>query len=147
MIAVPTDLKEVFDKKMMQFGIGDLARVTQVSPSKLRYWESKCYIHPIQIQSGQNRKYSMETLARVHMIKHFLDEGYTLPVSVEKANGKKETIEVLRKVMVERFVSIEEIDGKCAVNMGQVEGIPDKKLVAMVGLDGVKMQLIDENNR
>ena len=49
--------------------------------------------------------------------------------------------------MVERFVSIEEIDGKCAVNMGQVEGIPDKKLVAMVGLDGVKMQLIDENNR
>ncbi|MGO3549169.1 MAG: MerR family transcriptional regulator [Paucilactobacillus nenjiangensis] len=144
MIEVPTQLKEVFDQKMMQFGIGDLSRVTQVSQSKLRYWESKGYIHPIQIQTGQNRKYSMATLSRVRMIKYFLDEGYTLPVAVKKANEQKETISVLRKVMVERFVSIDEIDGKPAVNMGPVEDQPGKKLVAIVDLDGVTMHLVDD---
>lgn len=138
----PEQMKGLFGKPNFQLGIGDLARITGVSQSQLRYWESKNYITPIQDSIGKNRKYAMIEIGKALIIKKYLDEGFTLTAAVRKSIEHKEMMEISRKVAVDRFLGIEEIDGNSAINLGPLEDEPDKNVYAIVKDGHTSLRLI-----
>ncbi|WP_137597256.1 MerR family transcriptional regulator [Paucilactobacillus kaifaensis] len=129
---IPEELKGLLGKPELQLGIGDLAHVTGVSQSQLRYWESKNYIQSIKTSESKNRKYSLKTIGEVHFIKNFLDEGFTLTAAVKKAEKRKEFINFMRKVIIDRFEALTEVDGHPAIDLGPLEGQSDQNIFAIL---------------
>ena len=70
--------REIFKSNDIKIGMTELAKVTGVSPSQLRYWERKGYICSQQDQQNKNHHFSILTAYQVRTIKFYLDEGYTL---------------------------------------------------------------------
>jgi DNA-binding transcriptional MerR regulator len=75
-------------------GIGEVANITGVPARKIRYWDEKGYIEPVDKESTY-RQYDYLNIKRIVLIKELLDEGYTLEVSAKK--------------VIERCIRIEEI--------------------------------------
>jgi len=72
------------------YSIGDTARMTGVSQKQLRNWEAMGHISKAERVVSGNRAYRRFTLAQVETIsriKDYLEQGYTLAVSVKKAKG------------------------------------------------------------
>ncbi|MGO3728834.1 MAG: MerR family transcriptional regulator, partial [Enterococcus viikkiensis] len=81
-------VKQLLESDDLLVGISELSKVTGVSPRQIRYWEQKGYIHSAGEKSG-NRQFKLPMVIKVEIIKHFLDEGYTLTVAVEKAKERQ----------------------------------------------------------
>jgi hypothetical protein len=63
--------------------IGEVADITGVPARKIRYWDEKGYIQPVDKESTY-RQYDYLNIKRIVLIKELLDEGYTLEVSAKK---------------------------------------------------------------
>ncbi|HEY4325026.1 MAG TPA: MerR family transcriptional regulator [Mucilaginibacter sp.] len=74
--------------------IGEVANITGVPQRKIRYWDEKGYIEPVDKDSTY-RQYDYLNIKRIVMIKEMLDEGYTLEVSAKK--------------VIERCIKVEEV--------------------------------------
>lgn len=122
-------------------GIGDVAAATGVSQSQLRYWEQKGYITSVK-ENGQNRKYNYATLIKVFVIKHNMEQGFTLAAAVKKADQRKEAIDVIKHAIVDRFQGIDQIDGYPAVNLGYLNENQNEVLYAVVKEDHTDLKLI-----
>ena len=133
-----------FSKKVnWHLGIGDVSAATGVSQSQLRYWEQKGYITS-EKEKGQNRKYSYETLIRVFMINNYIKQGFTLTAAVKKAAAHRETMELLKQSMVDRFQGIDEIDGYPAINLGFVDDQQTEVLYLVVKEDRTDVKLVKQ---
>lgn len=75
-------------------GIGEVANITGVPQRKIRYWDEKGYIEPVDKDSTY-RQYDYLNIKRIVLIKELLDEGYTLEVSAKK--------------VIERCIKVEEV--------------------------------------
>lgn len=146
MSSLPEELRGLFGKHKLQLGIGDLAKVTGVSQSKIRYWEQKGYIQSTQNDEGQNHKYSLMMLGKVHLIRHYLDEGFTLTMAVKKADRHKEIMDLVSKVAVDRFRELEEYEGNPAVNLGSVCEAPHQSVIAVIEEGETKLHLVDSRD-
>lgn len=122
-------------------GIGDVAAATGVSQSQLRYWEQKGYIESKKVP-GQNRKYTYGTLMRVFIINSFINEGFTLVAAVKKADENKETMDIIKRAVIDRFQGIEQIDGYPAVNLGYVNEHHTEVLYAVVKEDHTDLKMV-----
>jgi len=70
------------------FSIGDAARLAGVSVKQIRHWQEKGYIPTLpRVVCGQRsyRQFANDDLEIIQKIKSYLDEGYTLSASAEKA--------------------------------------------------------------
>ena len=74
--------------------IGEVANITGVPQRKIRYWDEKGYIEPVDKDSTY-RQYDYLNIKRIVLIKELLDEGYTLEAAAKK--------------VIERCMKIEEI--------------------------------------
>ena len=74
--------------------IGEVANITGVPARKIRYWDEKGYIEPVDKESTY-RQYDYLNIKRIVLIKEMLDEGYTLEVAAKK--------------VIERCMKIEDI--------------------------------------
>lgn len=134
-----------FSKKVnWHLGIGDVSAATGVSQSQLRYWEQKGYITSEKI-NGQNRKYSYDMLIRVFMINGFIKEGFTLTAAVKRASEHRETMNLLRQSMIDRFQGTTEIDGYPAVNLGFINSQHTEVLYLVVKDDGTDIKIVPQD--
>ena len=85
-------------------GIGEVANITGVPARKIRYWDEKGIIEPVDV-TATTRQYDYLNIKRIVLIKEMLDEGYTLDVAAKKV------IERCRKV-AEVFKRAAVLDGK-----------------------------------
>ncbi|MBV4377655.1 MerR family transcriptional regulator, partial [Bacteroides thetaiotaomicron] len=88
-------------------GISELSELVGVSPRQLRYWETKGFIQSVETDSTGPRKYRLPTVAKVEIIKQYLDEGYTLTKAVEKATAHIQKMHHVRKVFSKCIKEIE----------------------------------------
>jgi len=68
--------------------ISDASSATGLSQKQLRDYEAKGFISdPIKIRCGsiQYRRYSPKHIKSIKVFKNYVDQGYTLPVSSQKA--------------------------------------------------------------
>ncbi|MDC6398186.1 MerR family transcriptional regulator [Lactiplantibacillus pentosus] len=128
--------KDQLRKHQFTIGITDLAKMTGVSQTQLRYWEQKNYIHSLQTgEKNTTHRYSYGTLMRVHFVKMMLDEGFTLAAAVERANGYGNQMEMMRVFMMTAFQGIEERDGHHMVKLGYFDEDQTQQLYCYI-LDG-----------
>nr|WP_192926209.1 MerR family transcriptional regulator [Enterococcus raffinosus] len=92
----------------MLVGISELSKVTGVSPRQIRYWEQKGFISSTGEKSG-NRKFKLPMVIKVEIIKHFLDEGYTLTAAVNKAQERQNNIHQAKVLLREIFKDIQQV--------------------------------------
>lgn len=110
-------IQQLFDTERLIFGISEVGKIAQVTPRQLRYWEQKHYIHATQ-NAKQAREFRLNEVIKIILIKHFLDEGYTLGNAVEKVKYKIEISKKIRQFVLTNFNGIESIDERDAINLG-----------------------------
>ena len=140
-----TDGKRAIDD--IQIGIGDMSKSTGVSSRQLRYWEEKGYIKSINDGDGNKRKFTINEYCHIRLIKHFLDEGYTLNASIEKAEERRQQLLVLRRFGVEIIKDVEITDkdkhyGK--IDLGKVCNDENKHAYGIVNEDGCSIEIEKE---
>jgi DNA-binding transcriptional MerR regulator len=111
--------KELIKSEAFQFGIGDLSRMTGVSTRQLRYWEEKGIIDALDRPDENNaRVYNFKAYVMVKSIKHFMDEGLTLRVAVERTAERSAAWHLWFQVVQEAMGDLTEIEEGPAVDMG-----------------------------
>ena len=67
----------------------EVTRMLKISLRQLYYWELKGIIKPLTVVMGSRefKRYTPDDMEILRKIKAFLDEGYTLSRSVEKATA------------------------------------------------------------
>lgn len=129
--------REIFKSNDIKIGMTELAKVTGVSPSQLRYWERKGYICSQQDQQNKNHHFSILTAYQVRTIKFYLDEGYTLQVAVQKEQKRRALGKIFHRFIEERIKGIEQDDnGDGLVKLGRLDDDPAKEVYARVEKDG-----------
>ncbi|KRO26689.1 MerR family transcriptional regulator [Lactiplantibacillus fabifermentans] len=129
------NFKAQVNKHQFALNISDLARVTGVSQTQLRYWEQKNYIHSIKnsdTEKSTAHRYSYGTLMRVHFIKAMLDEGFTLAAAAQKASEQSNQMEMMRIFVVNAFQGIEERDGHHMINLGYFDEAHTQRLYCFI---------------
>jgi hypothetical protein len=138
-----------FQQKII-FGIGDLAKMTGVSARQLRYWEEKGYIEASVSEDCKVRKYSLRTYFTVAAIKSYLDEGYTLSKSVEKAQLSRAQIIIWNKFTLgaKSVIEVNDIEQEYGrINFGELK-VPGHKqplcLYGIVDQNGSHIEISEE---
>ncbi len=96
-----TDLLREFmtaDNVMLSFR--DAARAGKVTTAQLRYWVKSGYLHTVAAENG-TPKLPYDQLIDIRMIKHYLDEGFTLAVATKKAGEEKALANSLRQLFID----------------------------------------------
>lgn len=125
--------KEQIHKHDFTIGISDLAKMTGVSQTQLRYWVQKNYIHSIRTaEKNTVHRYSYGTLMRVHFIKMMLDNGFTLAAAVERSDQHGAQMEMMRVFMMSAFQGMEERDGHHMINLGYFDEDHTKQLFCFI---------------
>ncbi|MDT2574044.1 MerR family transcriptional regulator [Enterococcus raffinosus] len=101
-------VKQLLESDDLLVGISELSKVTGVSPRQIRYWEQKGFISSTGEKSG-NRKFKLPMVIKVEIIKHFLDEGYTLTAAVNKAQERQNNIHQAKVLLREIFKDIQQV--------------------------------------
>lgn len=117
----------------IQLGMTEVAKVTGVSTSQIRYWERKGYIQSQQDSHNKSRHYTLLTLYKVLTIKYYLDQGYTLQVAVKKENEQRAVGKIFRRFLADRIEDIQqEDDYKGTIDLGPLDDDPRKEVYALV---------------
>jgi DNA-binding transcriptional MerR regulator len=67
--------------------IGEVANITGVPQRKIRYWDEKGLIEPVD-KTSTYRQYNYLNIKKVVLIQELLDEGYTLDMASKKVNER-----------------------------------------------------------
>jgi len=67
--------------------IGEVANITGVPQRKIRYWDEKGLIEPVD-KDCTYRKYDYLNIKKIVLIQELLDEGYTLDAAAKKVNER-----------------------------------------------------------
>jgi len=67
--------------------IGEVANITGVPQRKIRYWDEKGLISPVDT-SSTCRQYDYMNIKKIVLMKELLDEGYTLDVASKKVDER-----------------------------------------------------------
>ena len=71
--------------------IGEVANITGVPQRKIRYWDEKGLIQPVD-KSSTVRQYDYLNIKKVVLMKEMLDEGYTLGMASKKVDERTRKI-------------------------------------------------------
>ena len=132
--------RQMIAENKMRISMSELARVTGVSTSQLRYWERKGYIHSRQDDKNKNHYFSLLTMFSVFTIKYFLDKGYTLAVAVEKEQRRKQLGQIFQRFIADRITNIKQLStDKGEVDLGPLADDPTKEVYAVVDHQGTRL--------
>lgn len=137
-------LKEHFRRMIkdnkLRISMSELARVTGVSTSQLRYWERKGYISSRQDDKNKNHYFGLLTMFRVFTIKYFLDQGYTLAGAVQKEEQRRALGWIFREFFADQIKDVKELDDQRGeVDLGPLADNPNTEVYAIVDKDGTHL--------
>lgn len=132
-------------------GIGEVSKVSGVSPRQLRYWEQKGYIKPVEDEKSGVRRYSLGTVFLITFIKDYLNQGYTLAAAYERSKDVKIKNKIIRKLFQINFSGIIVTDEKNAygeVDLGKIKinNTENYHVKGIVDKHGSYLEALEENN-
>lgn len=132
--------RRMITENKLQISMSELARVTGVSTSQLRYWERKGYIRSKQDDKNKNHYFSLTTMISVFTIKYFLDQGYTLTVAVKKEEERKQLGIIFRRFIADQIKAIKQLPAeKGEVDLGTLEENPTQEVYAVIDQAGTHL--------
>ncbi|EOL43141.1 hypothetical protein RV11_GL000643 [Enterococcus phoeniculicola] len=109
-------------------GISELSKMVDLSPRQLRYWEEKGFITSHSAENSA-RRYRLPMVIKVQLIKHYLDEGYTLSTSAKKAQDQMLEVKRTKRILLKTFKQkIQLADNLLAVDMGDFDDTGAQRL-------------------
>ncbi|WP_294977251.1 MerR family transcriptional regulator [uncultured Leuconostoc sp.] len=148
--SIPPHLKKFkkpsFDN--LQFRIGELARMTNVSTRQLRYWEKQGYVTAIERDDCQEtRLYGFRAYIKVSIIKQYLDDGESLHRAVLEANEQLETVSVIQHIMKKAFQGVEKYEDEFVVNLGFFDEDETQLLYVSIDEGKVKYKVVNASDK
>ena len=67
--------------------IGEVANITGVPQRKIRYWDEKGLIEPVD-KASTYRQYDYINIKKIVLIQELVEEGYTLDMASKKVNER-----------------------------------------------------------
>jgi DNA-binding transcriptional MerR regulator len=80
---------------MKKYFIGDVSEMTGVTKRQLRLWEERGYIpSSTRLECGEKRyrQYDVDMIDHIRRVKKYVDDGYTLQVSAQKAAAERSKV-------------------------------------------------------
>ncbi|WP_461239861.1 MerR family transcriptional regulator [Paucilactobacillus sp. N302-9] len=135
------------DTEFLQFRIGELSKMANVSARQLRYWEQKKFIKSNErVNNKGPRVYSFVTYVQVRLMKRFLDTGYTLQAAYEKSMDTLNEAKFVHQFIKKSFQGVKEINGQKAIDLGYFDAAKTKRLFGFQNEEGAYYQVIDDFN-
>lgn len=135
-------LVKTIKKLDLSIGIGEATRITGASSAQLRYWEKKGLVQTIQHQDGGNKRYDFNALMRIILIKHYIDNGYTLAKTSEVIESRCTKGATVSTFIRQRLLDIENNDPVIKLHFGKIDNDPENQLV--VEIEGENVKLLTE---
>lgn len=140
MQALAKRFQQMMSQNNLRITMSQLAELTGVSPSQLRYWEKKGFIHSEQGEKNQNHLFPIRMLYRVTTIKYFLDQGYTLANAVKKADAHRESAQLFRQFIADQQLQVTQTGpNQGEISIGTIAEDPSTEVYATI--DGNKTAL------
>ncbi|ANZ57454.1 transcriptional regulator [Fructilactobacillus lindneri] len=116
------------NEKNYIFRIGEVSKMTGVSPRQLRYWEQKGYIHSERNEKMASRVFNHKNFMMVKLIKFYLDDNFSLSTSVEKAQQHLNDVEATHAFVLKMHHGLVNRNGKNMIDMGYFDKEHKKRL-------------------
>lgn len=129
--------RHLLEENRLKISLTELSKVTKVSTSQARYWDRKGYIHSLQGKQGKKHYFTISAVLQTLTIKHFLDQGYTLKMAVNKEHNHQKGGKVFRHFITDRVMDIPQAGlDKGVVSLGPLDDDPTKEVYAQVTKNG-----------
>ncbi|MCT0151497.1 MerR family transcriptional regulator [Fructilactobacillus fructivorans] len=125
-----------FNMQDFIFRIGEVSKMTGVSPRQLRYWEKKGYVKSTRVEKLASRVFDFSNFVLIKLMKYYLDDGYTLTTAYQKATQFKSRIAFLYSFFKRVDHGCHEVDGKRMADMGYFDDAHTKRLYGYIGDNG-----------
>ena len=133
-------IRKMIASKQLKISMSEVARVTGVSTSQLRYWEKKGYIKSEQDEQNKNHYFSFSTIFQVLTTKVFLDQGFTLAMAVKKERKRRELHKIFTRFITDGIKEVEQTgEDSGEVKLGPLAEDSTKEVYAVI--DGEKTSL------
>lgn len=134
--------RHLLGSNKLKITMTELAHVTGVSTSQIRYWERKGYITSTQDEKNKNHQFNLPTIFQVATIKYFLDQGFTLTMAVTKEHQRRELSKIFRRFIIDRIEDVKQVDDQVGeVSLGKLADDPTKEVYAQVSKDGTTIHI------
>lgn len=142
-------MREMITNSELKISMTEVARVTGVSTSQLRYWEKKGYIKSAQDQQNKNHYFDLFTIFQAYTIKLFLDQGYTLTTAVQKEKERRESHQIFKTFITNGVRSVVQTGKDTGeVKLGTLAEMPTKEVYAVVrdGKTSLHLRTVKEDH-
>ncbi|BDR59302.1 MerR family transcriptional regulator [Xylocopilactobacillus apicola] len=133
------NLVKVIKQLDLSIGIGEASRITGASGAQLRYWEKKGLVHPIQRIDGGNKRYDLNTLMRIILIKYYIDNGFTLSKASEIIRSRCDDGTIIRTFIMQRLNDIQNDGEMVKLHFGEIDNDPGYQMVVEVQDENVRL--------
>lgn len=127
-------IPQIIDSSDITVGLSDVAKASKVSSTQIRYWTKKGYLKSKKSPKNQetSTKFPIVSIINARLIKHYLDEGYTLTASVNHMKKHQTSVKNFRDALFKRIKDIEKKDHKTIINLGTFEPNPHKNIFLQI---------------
>ncbi len=137
-------IRKMIASKQLKISMSEVARVTGVSTSQLRYWEKKGYIKSEQNEQNKNHYFSFPTIFQVLTIKVFLDQGFTLAMAVKKERKRRELHKIFTRFITDGIKEVEQTgEDSGEVKLGPLAEDSTKEVYAVIDGDKTSLHIRD----
>ncbi len=137
-------IRKMIASKQLKISMSEVARVTGVSTSQLRYWEKKGYIKSEQDEQNKNHYFSFSTIFQVLTIKVFLDQGFTLAMAVKKERKRRELHKIFTRFITDGIKEVEQTgEDSGEVKLGPLAEDSTKEVYAVIDSDKTSLRIRD----
>lgn len=137
-------IRKMIASKQLKISMSEVARVTGVSTSQLRYWEKKGYIKSEQDEQNKNHYFSFPTIFQVLTIKVFLDQGFTLAMAVKKERKRRELHKIFTRFITDGIKEVEQTEEDSGeVKLGPLAEDSTKEVYAVIDSDKTSLRIRD----
>lgn len=123
----------------LSIGIGEVSRLTGASDAQLRYWEKKGLVKTIRRQSRGNKRYDLNSLMRIILIKYYIDNGYTLSKASDEIKSRRNYGHAITTFIFKRLTTIQKKGETIILHFGVFDNDPNNELIVKVNDKKVKM--------
>lgn len=137
-------IRKMIASKQLKISMSEVACVTGVSTSQLRYWEKKGYIKSEQDEQNKNHYFSFPTIFQVLTIKVFLDQGFTLAMAVKKERKRRELHKIFTRFITDGIKEVEQTgEDSGEVKLGPLAEDSTKEVYAVIDSDKTSLRIRD----
>lgn len=141
-------IRKMIASKQLKISMSEVARVTGVSTSQLRYWEKKGYIKSEQDEQNKNHYFSFSTIFQVLTIKASLDQGFTLAMAVKKERKRRELHKIFTRFITDGIKEVNQTgEEKGEIKLGPLAEDSTKEVYAVIdkGQTSLHIRAYNEN--